>query len=184
MFTRSTHMSDCSQIWILASVCENIEGSHLSPELAHPTPVPAETWGFPRSCWGRRGPCVHLQTPGMAALPDPASQGRWPPRRLLAAVISMQREPTAAGCTPTTTSGSSATGFLSLPCLPPPPGPSPSHKGGSPGLGLGRGLTWDSGGPSQVLAATNLLCDLEQVTSPCGPQFCHLLSEGIGLHPL
>lgn len=139
MFTRGTHTSDCSQICILASVCGNIEGSHLSPELAHPAPVPAETRGFPRSCWGRRGTCVHLHTPRLAALPGPASQGRRPPRRLLAAVISTQREPAAAGCTPTTTSGSSPTGFLSLPCLPQRQAPRPPIREGPQGWGSEEG---------------------------------------------
>lgn len=138
MCTRSTHTPDCSQICILASVCGNIEGSHLSPELAHPTPVPAVSRGFPRSCWGRRETCVHLHTPGSAAWPGPASQGRWPPRRLLAAVISTQCEPTAAGCTPTTTSGSSPTGFLSLPCLPQRQAPRPPIWEGPQGWGSER----------------------------------------------
>lgn len=89
--------------------------------------------------------CPSTPTPSWAPLLDPYQSGPHglsEARRLLAAVINMQSEQTAAGCTPTTTSCSSVTGFLSLPCLPPHPIPLLSPKGkihriGAWGLGLG-----------------------------------------------
>lgn len=124
--------------------------------------------------------CSSTQTAGLAPLPDPCQPGQG---GLSGGCSLCDQHTVRTDCSrmyPNHHFLFLRNGFPVPALRIPTPNPLALLQGGSPGLGLGMGLKWDMGDSHQVLAASDLLCALEQVTSPFGPQFCHLLSEGIG----